>query len=55
LGLIAALQYFPPVAQDHQALWIVFDGGFVERTRRSKAMVLHEYAFDAGVLATIAK
>jgi hypothetical protein len=54
-GLIAALQYFPPVAQDHQAPWVVFDGGFVERARRSKAMVLHEYAFDAGALATIAK
>ena len=54
-GLIAALQYPRPVAQDHQALWIIFNGGFVERARRSKAVVLHEYAFDAGALATIAK
>ena len=54
-GLIAALQYSRAVAQDHQTLWIIFDGGFVERARRSKAMVLHEHAFDAGALATIAK
>ena len=44
-----------PIVQDHQALWIIFNGGFVERARRSKAVVLHEYAFDAGALATIAK
>jgi len=54
-GLIAALQYPRPIAQDHQALRIIFNGGFVERARRSKAVVLHEYAFDAGALATIAK
>jgi hypothetical protein len=54
-GLITALQYSRPVAQDHQTLWIIFNGGFVERAGRSKAMVLHEYVFDPGVLATIAE
>jgi hypothetical protein len=53
--LIAALQYSRPVAQNHQTLWIIFYGGFVERARRSKTMVLHEYAFDAGALATTAE
>ena len=52
-GPVAALQYSRPVAQDHQTFWIIFNGGFVERARRSQAVVLHEYAFDAGALATI--
>jgi hypothetical protein len=44
-----------PVAQDHQTLWIIFNGGFVERARSSKIVVLHEYSLNAGALAAIAK
>jgi hypothetical protein len=53
--LIAARQNSRAIAQDHQTFWIIFNGGFVERARRSKIAVPHEDAFDAGALATIAK
>jgi hypothetical protein len=54
-GLIAARQYARAVAQHHQTLRIIFNGGFVERPRSGKAVVLHEYTLNAVALATIAE
>lgn len=54
-GLVAARQYSRAIAQDHQALGIIFYSGFVERPRRSKTVVRHEYSLNAGALAAIAE
>ncbi|MGB6287015.1 MAG: hypothetical protein WBG18_21825, partial [Xanthobacteraceae bacterium] len=53
--MIAARQYSRPVAQNHQTLRIIFNGGFVECARSSKIVVPHEYSLDAGLLAAIAE
>jgi hypothetical protein len=53
--VIASGQYPRSVAQDHQPLGIIFNGGFVERARDSKAMMLHQYSLNPGALAAIAK
>jgi hypothetical protein len=53
--LITARQYSRAVAQDHQPLGIIFNGGFVERARNGEIMVLHEDPLDAGALAALAE
>jgi hypothetical protein len=53
--VIASGQYPRSIAQDHQPLRIVFNGGFVERARDSKAVMLHQYSLNPGALAAIAE